>query len=119
MHPALPAFLGAGEATSYADLTLWAAVIGNDGLMRLFWARAPANQVALALLCAYTMRRKARLISWGRSAAVQASLESERWAVGVFDQVERDATARTILAQVVPYPYPYPLPPTPYPYRYP
>ena len=49
MHPALTAFLGAGEATSYADLTLWAAVIGNDGLMRLFWARAPSNQVALAL----------------------------------------------------------------------
>ena len=60
VHPALPAFLGAGEATSYADLTLWAAVIGNDGLMRLFWARAPSNQVALALLCAYTMRRKVR-----------------------------------------------------------
>ena len=49
VHPALPAFLGAGEATSYADLTLWAAVIGNDGLMRLFWARAPSNQVALCL----------------------------------------------------------------------
>ena len=47
-------------------------------------------------------RHQARLISWGRSAAVQASVESERWAVGVFDQVERDATARTILAQVVP-----------------
>jgi len=102
VHPAVTAYIHTGETTSYADLLLWAAVIGNDGLMRLFWARAPSNQVALALLCAYTMRRKARLVSWGRSAAQQAAVEREQWAIGVFEQVERDETARTILGQVLP-----------------
>ena len=102
VHPAVTAYIHTGETTSYADLLLWAAVIGNEGLMRLFWARAPSNQVALALLCAYTMRRKARLVSWGRNAAKQAAVEREQWAIGVFEQVERDETARTILGQVLP-----------------
>ena len=66
---------------------------------------SPASPLHLPHISPHLPRispHQARLISWGRSAAVQASVESERWAVGVFDQVERDATARTILAQVVP-----------------
>ncbi len=100
--PALTAFLNSGKETGYADLLFWAAVIGNDALMHEFWARAPANQVTLALLCSFLLRKKSRVITWGQREAAERAVDRESWAFGVLEQIQTDDDARLILGQALP-----------------